>query len=499
MSGLNEKDSINLGFNSSEKKYQRIISNILDVIMEIDLNGQFIYFSPQVYDVLGYQPDELIGSDGIKIVHPEDVPLLMETIRDVIKTEKIMSAEYRALHKAGHYVYVSTKGGIIRDGGRRKILAVLRDVSKRKEAEKKLKESEEKYQLITNNINDLISIFNQNFETEYRNDPVHQALLGYTPDELNNRNLLEFVHPEDRRHLIKIIRTGFKVGEGEGEFRFRKKSGDYIWLETKGRTFKDKDGENKALLISRDITNRKKVIQELKDLNDLKSEFLRRASHELKTPLISIKGYTDLILKLHREKLDIEIITMLEEIDNGCIRLEQIIKDIIESSRLESSELELHPSIENLSFLIKFCLNELKGLVKSRNHKVHLNLEENIITNINKEQIYEVITNLLSNSIKYTPLNGDIYISTVLKDEKVIVSIRDNGIGFTEKELGRVFQQFGKIERYGHGLDIGIDGTGLGLHISKKIVEMHGGKIWIESDGRNRGCTAYFSLPIIKE
>ena len=497
MSGLNEKDSTHLSVNSSEQKYQQIISNILDVIMELDLNWQVTYVSPRVFDVFGYQPDELVGSDGLKLIHPEDLQTIMETMKDTMRTEKILSVDYRVLHKAGHYIYVSVKGGIIRDGDNTKILAVLRDVTKQKEAEKKIRESEEKYKLITEHGNDLISVLNQKFETEYRNNPVHQKLLGYTSEELNNKNLLEFVHPEDKRRTLKIIRAGFKVGEGEGELRFRKKNGDYIWIETRGRTFIDKDGENKALLISRDITNRKQVEQELKDLTDLKSEFLRRASHELKTPLISIKGFTYLILKLHREKLDVDIISMLEEIDNGCIRLENIIKDIIESSRLESSELEFHPTRENLSFLIKFCLNEMKGLIKSRNHDVHLNLEENIITNINKEQMYNVITNLVSNSIKYTPPNGEIFINTDLKDKQVTVSIRDNGIGFTKKELGRVFKQFGKIERYGHGLDVGIDGTGLGLHISKKIVEMHGGKIWIESDGRSKGSTAYFSLPVI--
>ncbi|MFX1326921.1 MAG: sensor histidine kinase [Promethearchaeota archaeon] len=90
-------------------------------------------------------------------------------------------------------------------------------------------------------------------------------------------------------------------------------------------------------------------------------------------------------------------------------------------------------------------------------------------------------------------------IKTEIQDKIVIVSIKDNGIGFTEEEKGKIFQHFGKIERYGQGLELGIDGTGLGLYISIKIIEAHGGEIWMESEGRNKGSTIYFSLPLIND
>ena len=105
---------------------------------------------------------------------------------------------------------------------------------------------------------------------------------------------------------------------------------------------------------------------------------------------------------------------------------------------------------------------------------------------------------LITNAIKYTPPNGKIEIKTELKEDSVVVSVKDNGIGFTEKQKKMIFQQFGKIERYGKGLDLGIDGTGLGLYISKRIVEAHEGKIWMESEGKNKGSTFYFTLPTAK-
>jgi signal transduction histidine kinase len=124
-------------------------------------------------------------------------------------------------------------------------------------------------------------------------------------------------------------------------------------------------------------------------------------------------------------------------------------------------------------------------------------MQDNLITLIEKEQIHQVISNLLNNAVKYTPPGGSIEIKSEIKENFIIISINDNGIGFTEEEKGMIFKQFGKIERYGQGLDIIAEGSGFGLFISKRIIELHGGEIWVESEGRNKGSTFYLSLPLI--
>ena len=127
--------------------------------------------------------------------------------------------------------------------------------------------------------------------------------------------------------------------------------------------------------------------------------------------------------------------------------------------------------------------------------------EEQIFTVIKVVFIITVIafiTNLIINAVKYTPVGGHITIDSTQKDGHYIVSIKDTGIGLTQKEIGQLFTQFGKIERYGQGWDVGIEGTGLGLYISKELIALHDGKIWVESEGRNKGSTFFFSLPIIK-
>ncbi|MBA7713380.1 Adaptive-response sensory-kinase SasA [subsurface metagenome] len=164
-----------------------------------------------------------------------------------------------------------------------------------------------------------------------------------------------------------------------------------------------------------------------------------------------------------------------------------------------SWEIELKSSMEDLSFLIKFTIKEFQGLIRSRSQKIVLNIHDNLITRFEKERIHEVIGNLLTNAIKYTPPFGTVEIKTEIKENFYIISVKDNGIGCTEQEKEKLFKQFGKIEHYGRGSYISTEGTGLGLYITKKLVELHGGEIWMESEGRNKGSIFYFSLPINKE
>jgi signal transduction histidine kinase len=171
---------------------------------------------------------------------------------------------------------------------------------------------------------------------------------------------------------------------------------------------------------------------------------------------------------------------------------------LIETSKFESGEIKLIKKEEDLGFLIRFCIKDLKGLIETRKHQLILEINDEMITFFEKERIYEVIINLLSNAIKYTPKNGKITIRSEIQNRNYIISVQDSGIGLTDEEKEKIFKKFGKIERYGQGLDVVSEGSGLGLYISKKIIELHGGNMWVESDGRKKGSIFYFSLPILK-
>ena len=133
-----------------------------------------------------------------------------------------------------------------------------------------------------------------------------------------------------------------------------------------------------------------------------------------------------------------------------------------------------------------------------REHEIDMNMGKHLITHLDKEKVYTVITNLLINAINYTPKGGIILIQSKIDKKSITISIKDTGIGLDESEKIRLFKPFGKIERYGKGWDIVVGGMGMGLFISKEIIELHGGKVWVESEGRNKGSTFFFSIPITK-
>ena len=140
----------------------------------------------------------------------------------------------------------------------------------------------------------------------------------------------------------------------------------------------------------------------------------------------------------------------------------------------------------------------MESLIKLRNQKITIDLSDDRVMYLDKEKIQTVITNLLTNAIKYTPSGGNITINSRIKKKMLIISIKDDGIGLQKEEITQLFKPFGKIEKYGRGWDIISDGIGLGLYLSKEIIDLHEGKIWVESAGLNKGSTFYFSLPIIR-
>ncbi len=357
---------------------------------------------------------------------------------------------------------------------------------------KKLKNSE-KYSNLFQYSNDAIILHDFEGKIFEVNDRARE-LFNYSKEEFLAITTSMLRTLEEKEKTETVNEDFSKKGFLKFELNFLKKNGLIFPAEVSSREIRIKE---KVIIqaIIRDISERKVVEQELEEINKQKSEFLKRASHELKVPVISIKGFSELILTLYREELNPDIISKLGEIDQGCERLQNIINNLILTSKLESLEFKPIIEREDLAFLINYCVDELRGLANKREHSINIEVPNSLIALFEKEEIHDVINNLLLNAIIYTPPKGCIEIKTEILEDSVIVSIKDNGIGFTTEQKKKIFQQFGKIKRDDLHLDLGIDSSGLGLYISKKIVESHGGKIWMESEGKHKGSTFYFSLP----
>ncbi|MFX1339566.1 MAG: sensor histidine kinase, partial [Promethearchaeota archaeon] len=180
-----------------------------------------------------------------------------------------------------------------------------------------------------------------------------------------------------------------------------------------------------------------------------------------------------------------------DESEKMAILLENFLNDTTNENGLNSLNLKK----ENITNIIENCIKNSKDLAKKRNLSLSINIPRYLIFKVDKVKFEVIIRNLLSNAIKNTPPNGKICIETQKYENYFDIIISDNGIGFTENEKKNIFKKFGKIKRDNKNFDIDTGGYGLGLYISKKIVQLHGGKIWVESKGRNKGSSFIIRIP----
>jgi signal transduction histidine kinase len=285
-------------------------------------------------------------------------------------------------------------------------------------------------------------------------------------------------------------------------FRIITKEGKTKWIDIHTKTiyYKGKEAYLSAFL---DVTEKKEAenlikdeITKLKELDELKNEFVYRASHELKTPLNSIVSASSLLIDSYQDFFDERVYGLINVINKGGKRLDELIGDLLDVSRIDSGKLTIKKKKEDIVEIIKSCTQEMIFLINKRNLNIEFKyLDKKIYMEIDKKRFEQVILNILSNSIKNTPSEGSISFNIKSEKKFIDLSITDTGVGFTKKEKEKLFQKFGKIERHGKGMDIIPEGTGLGLFISKEIVELHGGEIWVESKGRNKGSTVVIRLP----
>ena len=523
----------------SEKKYHDLLETSSVGIIEINLKSNNIsYINPKLLNILGRDRKEIIDIESLrKIIHPNDFSILLESTEEKELQFKIHQKDGKLKWLSGKRVnQYDEKGEMF------SFRLWLEDVSEKKMYEKliydinlnflkfstdiqnnimlllntcckllngdivlyihrNLHEDKEEYTIITSE-NNVYTYNSEDFKNNLFVNELFKEKNNFTQIALN---LNESKYAKTDQFISKYNIKGSygKLIKSQNEFN---SSLCVFYRENPLMSHQDK----LIIFLIGDAINieqqRWQVKQHLKEqnimlneINKLKTDLLSRASHELKTPLISIKGFTELLLTVHESKLDSDIISILKEIKTGSARLEKIILSLLEGAQLNQGQLNLNILKEDLTFLIKFCVNDLYGQLKLRNQSISIKIHDNLIAYIDKERIYDVVSNLITNAIKYTPPGGKITIRSKIENDFYIISIEDNGIGFTEEEKKHLFKEFGKIERYGQGWDVDAEGTGLGLFIAKKIIELHGGDIWMESEGKNKGSTFYFSLPMVSQ
>jgi PAS domain S-box-containing protein len=321
------------------------------------------------------------------------------------------------------------------------------------------------------------------------------VLFGYGKDEVIGKHLSILLPPE-RFHELEEMRAKVEISGGlrDIEVRSKRKDGAMIYLSLSVSPIRDVEGKIVGFLrIAKDITEKKRYERRLKDLDKMKSDFVSNVSHELKTPLTSIKGSVDNMLDGLTGALNEKQIRYLARIKSNTDRLSRLINDLLDLSRIEAGRVEVRRASLPLTALAEEVAEHLKQLAAEKLIRIEVPPPDPQMTVwADRDKVTQVLMNLIGNAVKFTPQDGKVIVAIEKNGNDYIqISIADNGPGIRPEEADKIFSKFYQVANVDKQKP---QGSGLGLAISKALVEMHGGKIWVESK-LGRGSTFYFTLP----
>lgn len=352
------------------------------------------------------------------------------------------------------------------------------------QANQQLGKSEARYRLMAEYATDVIARHEPNGQVFYAS-PSLATLLGYTPEEVIGRFTQELFHPEDAPHLIEpYLNLAHAPDTWTSTYRIRHKHGHYVWFETTNRTIRDAATGRiqEFLTISRDITSRKETER-------LKDELVSTVSHELRTPLTSLRGFAELMLK--RQFPPDKQREFLTVIHGEALRLTNLINDFLDLQRIESGRQNYDFTTLDLRALIHQSLSVFSGAQSLHTFRLPLPTDFPPVR-ADRERLQQVFANLVSNAAKFSPHGGVITIGAREQEGEALLWVSDQGLGIPAEALPHLFSKFFRVDNQETRR---IGGTGLGLALVKKIIEDHGGRIWVEST-EGHGSTFFFTLPL---
>jgi PAS domain S-box-containing protein len=322
-----------------------------------------------------------------------------------------------------------------------------------------------------------------------------EIIMGYSKAEVIGQHLSILLPPE-RFHELEEMRAKVEISGSlrDIEVRSKRKDGGMIYLSLSISPIRDVEGKIVAFLrVAKDTTEKRRYERRLKELDKMKSDFVSNVSHELRTPLTSIKGSVDNMLDGLTGSLNEKQVRYLARIKSNADRLSRLINDLLDLSRIESGRVEVRSTTLTLTALAEEVAEHLKSLAAEKLIRIEVPSPDPKITVwADRDKVTQVLINLIGNAVKFTPQNGKVTVALEKKgDDYVQISIDDTGPGILPEEKNKIFSkfyQFADIDKQKP------KGSGLGLAISKALVEMHGGRIWVESEV-GKGSTFYFTLP----
>ena len=468
----------------NEQRYQYMIDNFNEVMFHTDLEGNWVFLNKAWTNILHYSIEESIGKSFALFMHPDDVATSLSFFEPVLKgeTESVNKA-LRYITKDGQLKWLKVFATLLYNDQKQVIgtSGTLTDVTLEKE-------KTHFNNLLSQNIKDLVCIHNLEGKYLYVS-PSIEELTGFKPDELLGRSPYDFFHPDDlemirkcHEDIINNSQTGTYLS-----YRFLKKNGEYIWLETNNKYFFDDfEMEDRLITSSREIQTRKlaeerlmKALLRERELNELKSRFVSMTTHELKTPLSIISSSAE-IIEVYAQQIDnprvVHISKQLDNIYSEIIRITKLINDTLLLGKIETDSREIKKVEINLLSLIQYIIER-----QNRHQKDKRIIEfevygtERIVMGdvLHYEHIFD---NLISNAFKYSQNKPNPKLVLAFKEEFFQVLVIDSGIGIPVNQQKMICSSFFRGNNVGN-----VKGSGLGLFVVHNLVKVYQGEISFES------------------
>lgn len=498
----------------NEEKYRTILDNIEDGYFEVDLKGDFTFFNNSVCRILGYSPLQMVGMNNRQYMDEKNAKKVFETFNRVYRTGKPAKGfDWEVIRADGSKGHVDASVTLITDeaGNRIGFRGIVRDITERKQAEKDLRESEEKYRQLVNYAP--AGIYEVDFvkgKLASAND-VMSEYTGYSKDELLNMSAPDFLTRESQKQMADRIARLIKGKKiyGSAEYKARAKDGREFWMLVNARYFYDKYGKLKsAMVVAHDITDRKRALEEKSRLEDRLQQAQKMEAigtlaggiaHDFNNILSVIIGYTELILM--SGNVDAEVKQNLKEIFNASKHARDMVKQILAFSR--QSKQERKPI--QVAHIVKEAIKMLRASLPTT-ILIQQQIEKDTgIIEADPTQIHQVLMNLCTNAAH--AMNGkdgvmQISLSNVELDHAALemapdlkpgsylkLSVSDTGHGIAPDAYEKIFDPYFTTKKKE-------EGTGLGLAVVQGIVKSHNGAVTVESEV-GKGTTFHVYLPVI--
>jgi PAS domain S-box-containing protein len=493
----------------SRARLAAIVQSSDDAIMSASLDLTFTSWNRGAERLFGYSVDEVLGQPITMLMPPDRREEALALTQRVIDEQRVVHVETVRVREDGAPIDIAYTYSPIRDsaGTVVGVSAIGQDVTDRKRAEAAIRESEEQFRALVGNVPGAIfrCALDADWTMEFLSDAIAD-ISGYpSSDFIGNRvrTFTSVVHPDDRAPLEEAVGDGRSYSV---EYRILHANGGVRWVLERGQAVRDARGELWLTGAIFDVSDRKRAEAEreglladlaehnerLLELDRLKDEFIALVSHELRTPLTSIRGYTELLLDGEAGELGDDQRQFLGVVERNAHRLLHLVGDLLFLAQVEAGKLVLDVGAVDLGAVASEAVEAARPQAEAKGITLTLATGPVPLVAGDRARIGQLMDNLVSNAIKFTPESGRVDIRVRALSKRALVEVRDSGIGIPANERQHLFQRF---YRTSTATEQAIQGTGLGLAISKAIVEAHDGRITLTSE-EDVGTTFRVELPL---